>query len=444
MNEEALEKVFKDSSYMIRILNSNKESLNDIKLDIMSYLELIVRDNRIKEYNNELLLSVFKNLFIPLYNIKKDSIYYTDIFINAYKHDKAFYFKIIELCEYDKIDNYFTKYIIDLINTNNIKEINDNMELIKLYLIYGSREYTNKQIVEYLIKNYINKNIILDEDLLKKSFQIFAEDYALIFNKIVYIKYEYLKGDYGKVKKNKNGTYDITISDDLITDVLNHKDKSIELLFVTFFHEYRHVEQKKNMSTRYNYIFLLVLKEYLLSTYNSKNYKDFYETEYYNLFIEKDARDYSISKSIDYFKSQGFDTSKLPNMLDNYSSNENNNYNELFNEVFPKMIQVYKRYNRDIFKEYPLLTILYSKDGIRYTTKELLYIRSKTKDKTKINLINDVIKNIVLTEEQAISDYEELANCKEFYISAKDKAIFLKTNVKVLIKNGLNSILKSK
>ena len=246
-------------------------------------------------------------------------------------------------------------------------------------------------------------------------------------------KLDYEKGIY------HNGI--ITISNSHLKDFVANPALNYEDYLETLFHEFTHLVQETNYRAdrMFTYNEIKMLEDHLLfETLNSR----FGRNNYNNLSYELDAREMSKIMVRRYNKRLG-----LKGKKDSYKEIRNDKkanrtdlrkmegkkphilgldiklvpVDYLFDEFIENIINIHKGdFAEDIFEKYPILNLMYDKDGRRYTTLELLKQReeiqsklSKSKnpdsDINKIFNINEIIYNKDLPFISLVADYKELA-----------------------------------
>lgn len=248
------------------------------------------------------------------------------------------------------------------------------------------------------------------------------------------------------------GIYDagiITISDSELKFFTQNPLNSAPYFFETLFHEFWHLIQDMNyrLDRKFVYNDIKMLKDELLFvTLNSK-----FGKENYNHFsYELDAREMSRIYSARYLKSIGVKflrNIKKINELDEkmYSSDERIidfkmvPVDHLFDEFMPNIINIYKSdYASDVFDEYPILNLMYDKNGKRHTTCTLFKMREKAKEelasasnKNRISLenkiynINQILYNQNLSFVNLVADFKEMVNDTELEMDIEEKVRYM-------------------
>ena len=239
----------------------------------------------------------------------------------------------------------------------------------------------------------------------------------------------------------------ITISDKHLNSFVTNPKKNVDAYLGTLFHEFTHLVQDANyrQDRIFSYSEIKMLEDRLIaetldSKYGRNNYK--------NLSYELDARSMSRIMVYRFYKSLGLDVKNeffsKPIKKDILKSETDKRkvtdykmvpVDLLFDELIKEIIDTHRGdYMQDIFATYPILNLMYTKDGRRYTTLELLKKREDIKknidsssecdaDLSMIANINQIIYKRNLSFVNLVADYKELLLDKTLDIKEEKKKI---------------------
>lgn len=196
----------------------------------------------------------------------------------------------------------------------------------------------------------------------------------------------------------------------------------------TIFHENTHLEQDYaiDVAKRYSYIRYMMLKDNILS----KEYSDYDEKNYKDLFCEIEAREKSKLKMIRYFlNTLGIANEDIGNVdikkLIHRHSKENKSYSRTLrktkgkgktelNDRFQEVLQK----KPELIEKYPILLTEYNKDGSVKTPEQIIR-ELEGSDNRKRELVIKILKNNkIFRPERLTQDFQFLLN-----YSSNDKAM---------------------
>ena len=439
------------------------------------------------------------------FRMQQSRISLTDKLYDLFSKDDDF-----DICK-DKIFNALRRYK-DMINIlviekskpfwlNDLKMRNSALEsaetvikdIDKFFKKYNYEETILTKFKEY--DDYINEN----KTMSKKSFKEFNE---LISSSAIDIPQKYIELYFKELLKNGYKTnYDAgyNISRSMISNLANEKGitclfnvgkldfavgayhdgiitisnahlksftdnpkKNAEVYLGTLFHEFTHLVQDTNYRKDriFSYSEIKMLEDHLIAeTLDSK----YGRNNYTNLSFELDARSMSKIMVYRFYKSLGLDvkneffseTIKKDILKSGTDKRKVTDYKMvsvdlLFDELIKEIIETHRGdYMQDIFAIYPVLNLMYTKDGRRYTTLELLKkreeikndISSSTKD-TNINMIaniNQIIYSRNLSFVNLVADYKELMLDKTLEIGEEKKKIKKRLYKKIKLNSTISS-----
>lgn len=328
--------------------------------------------------------------------------------------------------------NYICENIgnIDLSNSNNISLCEFTTKYLFNVKIGKWNENDAKFIVHYLVKKY-SKYFKLDDSVSVK-----------------FLNEEELKAKCGKdtlatCVNNSNDTFDILYSSSLISYLLsNDIDKFLRGLSIIF-HELTHVMQNRIIEKEYeDYQYTKNVYIMTLETIVRKSDKQFYKTNYLNLFKENQAEKIGFKNAIEVIKKYNtrlydmYDIEKIQEKINKYDQKLKLNYDmQIYgtttDKVLPAMeyITTLKMPEKTKYLEmYPILKLVYNEDGTRKDViqlyKERIRLLGKGADQTKIDtlyecIINDklFVKDSCKIEANQLVDYVRENGCRDKFLS---------------------------
>lgn len=169
--------------------------------------------------------------------------------------------------------------------------------ILKVKIAYENRKVVPIEIAKKILKLHYKNELSLDEKLLKSCVV------SIISNILKQRGIDIKSSIYFGNDKDTNGINytigdfkGIWINNKLIEKYIESGDLQ---LFITIFHEMRHALQNRNIKDgNIDYLTYNFIKEQILC----KNDPDFYNFNYYKMFIEEDARQYGIIDAINFFR----------------------------------------------------------------------------------------------------------------------------------------------
>ena len=314
--------------------------------------------------------------------------------------------------------------------------------------LYKERKELSYEKAISLIKQHFDDGLSIDEDTFKACLLSITKK-ELEKNNIdtdVIIYYGESSRNAGSHLNKKNS---IWINKALILNFLKSKENDYEKvkIFSTLFHEIRHLKQMNEMKKgKINFLTYNFIKEEIIEKFDP----DFYDSNYYKMFIEEDARQFGIIDSMKFLKSLGirdFDKiyekylKKLTNEVSNSNIVDDSKKKAPFRDAakidisdyISNLIYAYP----DIINEYDgILKIEYEDDGTRKSLEQVLQefydIDSKEEQDNKFSIYYGIIRNMyertdkreISTEtEEKIKDFFER---KKFLISTEDMRYYAK------------------
>lgn len=324
-------------------------------------------------------------------------------------------------------------------------ELPDNI-FFDLDLILTTAHNIPKEYVDLYIKNIIRYNKSPSLESFRNVITSLISNYAKEHGTYCYT--EICKLEFGTLGSYDNHVISISSSNFNIY-FLGQLSKKIDL-FDTIFHELTHLLQDRVYRSDFlTYEYILMLKDYLLTSAMEESYA---KKNYMSLTTEVDARKNGHIETDNYFLTLGMipRTNTFRKIMLDKKRNENDyryyNGNEytvdtLFDEKILEVIEVIKKeYHVDIFMEYPVIGLMFHKDGRRKTTLELLKERESTKDKKIVSQIDEILVRRKLSKENSLKDLEELilddtlSIDKTEYIRRLNMLLTIKERKKLLIK----------
>jgi len=325
-------------------------------------------------------INTIKDFFVEIdYNKKIESVirYFDDIIskdVDLTQPEFNFYSLLLENnCFSDIPDSYINYYFIQVIN-NGLRYREEN---VKLCIIN-------------LGKNFLK--------------QYGITDYKIIFDDI---PGEKVVGDCSEEL--------IRIDNSLVNGFEKNLHKNKKNIFVTLFHELRHAIQYRsfgnNTFTDYNQI--KIIKDHLITSYMDSFYKNF---NYSKFSEEFDAYSMELVMAKRYLDSIGVYTisddwiKSWQNELNIFNKTDNRidgikimPLDILFDIYFKEIMNLYQKQNKHhIFDDYPVLAYIYDENGNRFTTDELIKKRDSSTDKEEIRMINEILKNQIISYKEII------------------------------------------
>lgn len=321
--------------------------------------------------------------------------------------------------------SYFDKYLpYENLSNRSFKKLNG--------LIESSGIMVPNKYVHLFISNVIRNNISASFLAIRNSLESIVGNYALNHNLNVYFEATTTEFD------TKGIYFDnvIRIKDDLILEFIKNPQANIYELFNELFFELRELIQDKGFKSKrkMNYSEIKMLKNDLLgmclkSSINIKR----------NVDVGKDVDEYQIASIYTnrYLESIGLKDfikkhrrKKVNDKSDVLVDYKMVKVDQLFDELFPNIIKQYStEYEKDIFKEYPILSLMYDERGRRYSTLELFKLREELKKKKSISSeidvhnINQILFNQNLSFVNLVADYKEMVMDSELEFDGKDDYI---------------------
>lgn len=319
--------------------------------------------------------------------------------------------KFLKSIDYDnKIKELLEKYSD---YTKYEGEIPDSI-FLELDLIFTTAHNIPKEYVDLYIKNITRYSKSPSLDAFKNAITSLVSNYAKEHGTYCYT--EICKQEYGTLGSYDNHVISISTSS-FNYYFLNQLTKRIDL-FDTIFHELTHLIQGEIYKSKFlTYDYILMLKDYLLTDGMDRAYLN---RNYMSLRAEIDARANGRMEADDYLLSLGITprtNSFKKNILDEKRHDTDYRYYEgkeytidsLLDEKMPQIIIDFKEENNeDIFKEYPVMKLMFHDNGKRKTTLELLRERESTEDKEIISQIDEILMRRKMSKENCLKDLEEL------------------------------------
>lgn len=315
-----------------------------------------------------------------------------------------------------------------------------------LDLILTTAHNIPKEYVDLYIKNITRYNKSPSLESFKNVITSLISNYAKEHGTYCYT--EICKLEFGTLGSYDNHVISISSSSFNIY-FLGQLSKKIDL-FDTIFHELTHLLQDRVYRADFlTYEYILMLKDYLLTSTMEESYT---KKNYMSLTTEVDARKNGHIETDNYFLTLGMiprtntfrkimlDKKRNGNDYRYYNGNEYT-VDTLFDEkIFEVMEALKKEYHVDIFKEYPVIGLMFHKDGRRKTTLELLKERESSKNKKIVSQIDEILVRRKLSKENSLKDLEELilddtlSIDKTEYIRRLNMLLTTKERKKLLIK----------
>lgn len=257
----------------------------------------------------------------------------------------------------------------------------------------------------------------------------------------------------------------VGLSSDEILAFVEDPLRNAVSLFNVLFHEIVHLYQEAAISSykKFSYSEIKILKDDLLARSFNRRYR---EENYFALSYELDARSMGRIYAKRFLKKLGANRVENTRLLrkKEYETDQRIiGYKQcpidhLFDECIVSIVTSHgSDYAEDVFKKYPLLNLMYTKEGRRYTSLELFQKREEYKSlldsskedeknefETHIHNINEILYNQNLSYINTISDYKELTDDKTLKIDPEEKKDYLEnylyTHVSSRNKKSLSDI----
>lgn len=431
-NEAILFKYFIPN--LIKLIECNsteKEETNDIILNRLVHYMIMYYDN----------LNIIKKINLWPYSEQNESI-------------KTEAISIIE-SQIIEIEDFLNKIKYKEEVRRLLESINyDDKEYIsQLNTLFKTIHYIPQKYIDIYLKEIFNNKILPSKESVENVIKSFVYNYAMDTNTCCFT-------EIAEIGPCVLGGYEnnvITISPKQI-DLLTYSDRKNKYKFMyTLFHELTHLDQDLEYEKlMLPYETMLKIEDHLLSRYLDETYSN---NNYLNLYNEIDARKRGNERTKKYFEKIGFmeykdlcrkvehdvKIHKKDNRI--YKGNEYD-LDVLFDNQISEVIKSANEENIDIFKKYPVLRLLFHKDGKRVTTLELIIIKSKSSELLK-KQIDTILDNKVLSKENIMKDMEELLldnnqeleNDKKKMIERFNKLLTIKERNKLLTKLKYISII---
>lgn len=381
-----------------------------------------------------------------------------------YEEDPSVRNEAIELLE--KQSKEIEEFIKEIDYDKKLKELLDDYKeyidtkgklpdevFFDLDLIFTTSHNIPKEYTDLYIKNVTCYNMTPSMDAFRNAISSLISNYAKEHGTYCYT-------DICRLDMGTLGCYDnhvILISTSSLNYYfLNSSARKIDL-FDTIFHELAHLMQENTYKSKYlPYEYILMLKDFLLTIGIEESYS---RMNYMNLTTEIDARKNGYVKSDEYLLSMGimpktsiFRKTALDEKMHRsdyrYLDGKEYTVDTLLDEKMKEVIkEIEREYEIDIFKEYPVLNLMFHKDGKRKTTLEMLKMRESTTDKEIISQIDEILIRRKLSKENSLKDLEELIRDdtlsidKTEYIRNLKLLLSLKDRKKLLVKLKSISLL---
>lgn len=415
----------------------DKQNKNDIvSSPVVRYL---------KDYKNMLNIDIIKKEGPCAYESK--DIRNNAIKIAGIQLDKIekFYTEI----DYEKkLENHLTKFDIYL---SSDKKMTQKDYYYLIFVLENAGSKIPQRYVDLFFKNVIKYNRVCSIKSVTTALESIILNFANSKYIDAYFNCNFTNKDAGQYKDGI-----VSISLDEVCSFVEDHSKNVEFLFNVLFQQLSYLIEDNLLKTNkvYTYNEIKMLKDSLLQEMlNNNNVKN----KNFNFSHEINQRSMGTIYSKRYFDTLGIKTeNKLENQKENIkNSNKLVGYKQckvdyLFDELILNVIENYKQnYSEDIFKKYPVLSLIYTKESKRYSSLDLfkkreeniLLLNTSTPEEkeelqTSIENLNVILYNQELSYINAISDYKELSNNNTLLIDSQEKEDYLE--------NYLYSMTKSK
>jgi len=415
------------STYFCSKDNTDEEMLGEKIFNLLREYENLVniaiirRDGPCSFSNNDL-----RNKALEVAGIQLEEI---DSFFKKTKYEEKFLNALHEFDDYlISLKPMSASKFNDFSSLLENAGVNIPQEYVDLYF---SQVLTHKKAANYLcIKNLVSSMAL-----------------NLAEEKGITCKFEIKEMDLSSAGLYDNGI--ITLSDNELRSFAKNPVEEAPYFFETLFHEFWHLNQDMNyrIDRRFSYHDIKMLKDELLfTTLNSKFGRD----NYCNFSYELDAREMSRIYTARYLGRIG---AKFPRNVEGITKLDKKKHetdnrvveyklvplDHLFDEFISNIISIYKSdYSVDIFDEYPILNLMYDRNGCRHTTCTLFKMREEAKKElttaskkertaleNKIYNINQILYNQNLSFVNLVADFKEMVNDMDLVMDTEEKVTYM-------------------